>query len=482
MSEPTLKEKTSRGLFWGGASNLIQQLLSVFFGIYLARILSPDDYGLVGMLTIFIMLSYALQDGGFIAALINRDEIRHEDYNSVFWFNTLVSIVCYFVLFAAAPLIARFFHRPELIALSRWTFLGIVICGLGISSRALLMKKMMVREIAIANISSIAISGLVGVYLAWKGFAYWALAIQGVLAAFITNVGYWIAAHWKPSFHICLEPLREMFRFGFKLLVTIVVSNINPSLITVILGRYYSVSQVGFYNQASKWQSMSTNVLSSMVGSIAQPVLFEVSGECERQVRVLRKMVRFIAFVSFPAMMGLAFVAPEFIVTFLTNKWADSVLILQILCIGGMMNPISAVFEALILSRGGATQYMFANLSFFALTLGVIFLCNPFGVVWMVVGFSALNFLWLFVWHALVKKEIGYTLKGLVSDVLPFFAVALLSILAAFFITRGIPSMPWRFVSKICTTVVIYILVMWGSGSVIFRECIDFVINRIKRN
>ncbi|MBR0254854.1 MAG: lipopolysaccharide biosynthesis protein [Bacteroidales bacterium] len=481
MSDTTLKEKTSRGLFWGGFSNLLQQLLSVAFGIYLARVLSPDDYGLVGMLTIFIMLSYALQDGGFISALINRNGVSHNDYNAVFWFSTIVSLCFYLILFACAPLIARFFHRPELVALSRWTFLGIIVCGLGIAHRAMLMKKMMIREIAIVNILSIAVSGFVGVFLAHKGFAYWALAIQGVLAATITNAGYWIASHWRPTFHFDTSPLKEMFPYGFRLMVTNILNNINPSLVTVILGRFYNVAQVGFYTQASKWQTMSNNVLSGMVNGIAQPVLFEVSGESDRQLRILRKMVRFIAFATFPAMAGLAFIAPEFIVTFLTSKWSESILLLQILCIGGMTTPISNVLINLILSKGRASQYMYSSLIYFTLTLALAYFLHPHGVVWMVAGVTALTVLWLLVWLLLVQKEVRYSLKHFLLDIAPFFCVTGISIIAAFFITRGISSLALRLVAKVFVTALIYILIMWSSGSVIFKECVRFVKNKLNR-
>ena len=178
MGESTLKEKTSRGLFWGGMSSFLQQLLQAAFGIYLARTLSPDDYGLVGMLTVFNLLALTLQDGGFVSALINRKGLKHDDYNAVFWFNVFISLFCYLVLFCCAPLIARFFHHSELVKLARWSFLSFVLAGFCTAHRAYLTKKLMVKEMAIVNIAAAVISGFLGVYLAWRGWAYWTLVIQ----------------------------------------------------------------------------------------------------------------------------------------------------------------------------------------------------------------------------------------------------------------------------------------------------------------
>ena len=221
MGKSALKDKTAKGLFWGGLSNGVQQLLQAAFGLYLARMLTPGDYGLVAMLAVFSLSAQTIQEGGFVSALINRKEYRAEDYNSVFWFNILISLLCYAILFSAAPLIARFFHQPVLTKLARWSFLGFVLCGLGTAQRAYLTKRLMVKELAITNIVAIAVSGLVGVYLAWKGFAYWTLVIQSLVMMGLTTLGYWLFSSWKPSFRITFQPVKEMFRYAMVLLATL---------------------------------------------------------------------------------------------------------------------------------------------------------------------------------------------------------------------------------------------------------------------
>ena len=481
MAEVELKDKTAKGLFWGGMSNLLQQLLNAAFGIYLARTLSPDDYGLVGMLTLFNMLAIMLQDSGFFVALVNRREIREEDYNSVFWCNLLIAGLCYGILFFCAPLIARYFHHPELVAVARWSFLGFVFAGFGTAQKALLTKKLQIRELAIVNIIAVVVSGIVGVTLAWKGFAYWTLVIQALVLGALTNFGYWVFSGWHPRFRFNFEPAREMLRFGVKLLVTNVVSVINSNFITVILGRYYPAGRVGYYTQANKWSSMGTSVLSGMINSVVQPVMVAVVDDDTRQLRVLRKMMRFASFIAFPAMLGLAFIAPEFIVVALKDQWIESIPLLQILCIGGAFLPVINVCSGLVISRGKSGAYMWANILQMVVTLATVFLSYPFGITWMVVCLTVVNVVWLLVWWLLARREVRYSFGALLADLLPFLGIALVSIAAAWFLTRGIDGMAWRLVAKILVTAVIYVLFMRLTASVTFKECVQYFTQRIKK-
>ena len=481
MSETSLKDKTSKGLFWGGISSLLTQLLNAAFGIYLARSLSPDDYGLVGMLAMFTLLATVMQECGFPSALINRKEIRHADYNAVFWFMMLVSVCCYLLLFFSAPLIARYFHQPALVALSRVCFLSFILAGLGTAHRTLLAKKLMVKEMAIVNITAVIISGTVGVILASLGFAYWTLAIQALVLNALMTAGYWIFSKWRPTFHWDFRPVREMFPYGIRIWFTSMLSIVNSNYVSVFLGRKYTAERVGYYTQANKWSQMGTSVLNGMVASVAQPVLASVTDEEERQLRVFRKMVRFAAFISFPAMLGLAFIAPEFIPLVITEKWNDSIVLLQILCVGGAFTPVIHVCSNLILSRGKSSAYMWNQITLFALILCLVYLLHPSGITAIVAGITTVNALWLLVWAWLAHREIGYRFVHLLADLLPFLGIAVLSIAGAWFLTRWITA-PWLLmVAKIVLTAALYVLLMWVTKSVTFRESVQFIFRRNKQ-
>ena len=480
MSDSALKEKTSRGLFWGGTSSFLQQLLNAAFGIYLARHLSADDYGMVGALTLFNMLALLLQDGGFFVALVNRREVRKEDYNSVFWFNLFVAIGCYLILFFCAPLIARFFNHPELVAVARWSFLTLVLSGFGTAQKAYLTKRLQIKEISIVNITAVVISGALGIYLAWKGFAYWTLVIQAIVLGVLTNLGFWLFSDWRPNFHIDFVPVKEMFGFSVKLLLTNVMYVINNNVISVILARFYSMDRVGYYTQANKWSSMGSSVLVGMVNSVVQPVMVDVADDRERQLRVLRKMVRFTAFVSFPAMFGLSFIAPEFIIVALTEKWADSIVLLQILCIGCAFAPITSLFAGLVISKGRSTAYLLSHLFLMLTTLSAIYFAYPLGITWMVIITTGINVAWLFVWWMLVRREVSYTLLQLFSDLAPFLGITALSIALAWLTCRPISGMVWVLVAKIGVTALLYVVIMRLSSSVTFKESMQYLTRKLR--
>lgn len=482
MAEETLKAKTSKGLFWGGTSSFIQQLLNAIFGIYLARTLSPGDYGLVGMLAIFSMLANLFLDGNFGAALINKKEIHHDDYNAVFWFNIIASFLCATALFFASPLIARYFHHQELIAISRWFAFGFILSGFGPAQRAYLTKRLKIKEISIVTIIAVFISGAMGVFLAWRGYAYWTLVIQSLVLNFLTNIGLWLFSDWRPSFKFTLRPVIEMSRFTIRLIAKNIFDIVGGNFITVILGRYYPVNRVGLYTQANKWNAMGTSVLSGMVNSVAHPILATVVEDKTRQVRVFRKMIRFAAFISFPAMLGLAFIAPEFILLALTDKWTESIPLLQILCIGSSVIPLINICAGLILSRGRSDLFLLSSIILFVLQILSVFFCYPLGITWMVIGISIVNILSIILWLLFVNKEIDYPFLVFIADILPFLGITLLSIAAVWFFTKGINNLAISLFCKILITAVVYIILMRVSSSVTYKECIHFFLDRNNHN
>lgn len=482
MGDSSLKEKTAKGLFWGGMSNGIQQLLGLVFGIFLARMLSPSDYGLVGMLAIFSALADAIPESGLGLALINKKVIRDEDCNAVFWVNMALAALCYLLMFFLAPLIARFFHTPELVLLARCSFLVFLISSAAIVPAALLQKQLRIKERAISNMVAVTASGLVGIWLASRGFAYWTLVIQSFVYSTLLAGLYWYFSKWRPSFKVSFQPVREMYRFAFRILITNVVDIINSNFFSVVLGRLYTKKEVGYYNQANKWSLMGSSLIRGMVNSVAQPVLVEVSDSGERQHRVFRRIVRFTAFVSFPALLGLAFIAPELITITITDKWLPSAEMLQILCVGSAFIPISHVFSSLVISKGRSSAYMWCKIALCVLLFASMILVYPYGIRWMIITYSLLNVLWVLPWFFLVRKDIQYSFLQMAGDILPFLGITIAIIFGVFFLTRGIGNMYWSMFAKIALVASAYILAMWLSGSVTFKDCVQFVLNRFRRN
>ena len=363
MSDTSLKEKTAKGLFWGGFSNGIQQLLNLGFGIVLARLLDASDYGMVGMLTIFSAIAAALQEGGFISALTNRKETLHKDYNAVFWFSLMCSTTIYILLFFAAPLIADFYDTPELIPLSRLSFLGFVISSMSIAPRAYLFKNLRIKDTTVISISSLIVSGIVGITLAANGFAYWGIALQSISFITVMTILNFYFSHWRPRFRFDFTPIKEMIGFSSKIIITNIFTIINNNLFSVLLGKFYSEREVGNFTQANKWNGMGHTTITGMINGIAQPVFTRVADDKARQLAVFRKLLRFTAFISFPAMLGLSLVSKELIIITITEKWLPSADILQLLCIWGAFIPVINLFSNLLISRGHSSIYMWSTIS-----------------------------------------------------------------------------------------------------------------------
>ena len=400
----SLKEKTARGLLWGGLSNGVQQILNLVFGIFLARMLTPADYGMVGMLSVFTVIATALQESGFTAALVNKRETRHEDYNAVFWFSIGMSFCLYILLFASAPLIADFYHKPELTPLARYLFLGFVLSGMGTAHSAWLFKHLMVKQRTISQITALVISGCVGITMAHNGCSYWGIATQNLVYVTVTTLFYWYFASWTPSININLSPLRSMLGFSSRILVTNMFSHVNYNMFSIILGRYYPTRDVGFYDQAYKWSSMGGLFILGMINSVAQPVLAEVANDRKRQQHIFRKLMIFTIAVSFPLMLGIGLMAEELVNLFLTDKWTGTIPLLRLLCISGAFVPITNLYQQLLISRGRSDLYMWGVIIEGILILICLLLASPYGVENMLKTYVCLYISYVGVWYGLVQK------------------------------------------------------------------------------
>ncbi len=481
IDNQNLKEKTAQGLFWAFLSSGGMQLLNLIIGIFLARLLSPGEYGIVGMLAIFTLLAGNLQDSGFGVALVNIKDIKHNDYNSVFWFNVGISLLLYLILYLCAPLIASFFHQPCLVSLSRFVFLGFIIASLCISPNAMLVRNLKMKEKAITSLSALLISGTVAVVMALKGFSYWSLATQQVLYNVIICFGRYYYTRWHPTFKVDFTPAKQMFSFSYKVLITAILTTINNNVLTVIFGRLFPAQAVGNFTQANKWNIMANQLVTNTVAQVAQPVLTRVGDDNERQRRVFGKMLRFTAFMAFPAMFGLALVAPQLIIATIGEKWAESIPLLQVLCISGAFIPLYTVYQNLFLSQGKSDTYMWLTITQIAIMLIAVLACHWLGIMAMVIAFAGINVLWILAWQLFAYRLIGYRLTSMLRDLLPFMFIALAVMGVTYFVTLPVSNIYLLLLLRIILAIALYALTMKLLRARIFEECIEFIKSRIKR-
>ena len=483
-----LKEKTAKGLFWGGLSNGTTQVLNVVIGILLGRLISPDEWAPIGMIAIFSAIAGNLQSSGFSTAIVNMKQPTDNDYNAVFWFNVLTSFVLYWLLFALAPWIAWFFEQPCLTDLSRLIFLSFFISSFGISSQAYMMKNMMQREMTIVSIVALVCSGAVAITLAFKGYSYWSLAWQQVVNSILMVVLRYFLIKWRPSLKIDFTPIRRTFRFSMNILITMIINTVNNHILTFIFGKLFTKtpSVVGNFFQASKWNTMAYQVIGGMIDMVAQPVMVEIrkdSGQQtsnEREIRVFRKMLRFTAFLAFPAMFGLSLVANEFILATIGDQWAGCVPLLRILCIGGAFMPFYSLYRNLVISQGRSDVNMWLNILQIALQMLLILLTYRQGIITVVCAYTVLNFCWLLVWQFYGRKMIGIRLFDALKDTLPFAFISLAIMAITWCITMSISNIYLLLITRIILAAALYVAVMKILKVKMMEECINFIRKRGK--
>ena len=470
-----LKQKTARGLLWGALNNGSMQVLNLLIGLVLGRLLSPGEYGIAGVLTIFTVIAGNLQSSGFSQGLINLKRPTDEDYNSVFWFNVCVSLVLYALLFAAAPLIAGFFRQPVLIEVSRVVFLAFVISSFGIAQNAYMMKNMMQREIAVSSVAALALSGGVSIALALSGKSYWSLVWQQIVYITVLNAGRYFYSPWRPSLRFSIGPIRRMFAFSVKILFTNILNTLSQNLLTFIFGRLFPISTVGNFSQANKWNTMASTTIANTLHQVAQPVLVSVRDERQRELKVFRKMVRFTAFLSFPALFGLALVAREFILCTIGPAWTGCVPLLQLLCVSGAFMPLTTLYQNLVISHGRSDVNLWLNIGQIVVQIAIVLLFYRQGVTVMVLVYSLFNIVWTAAWQPFARRLIGLGWLSLLSDTAPFMLIAAATTGLTHWLTLGIGDLRLLLLARIVTAAALYYAAMRLLHVAILQECMQFI-------
>lgn len=463
-------------MLWGGLNSGIQQLVGLAFGIVLGRLLAPSDYGMMAMISIFSLVATALQDSGFRTALTNIEHPKHEDYNSVFWFNIIMASSLYVILFLAAPLIGEYYHTPRVVPLCRYAFLSIVIASFGTAQSAYLFKHLRAKQQAEAGALAVILSSLTGVGMAFAGMAYWSLATQGLVYVGINTLLQWHFSPWRPSIHgITFAPVRRMFRFSCKILATTIMTHVNNNVLNILLGHYFTPRDTGNYNQAYQWNTKCYSLVQSMVAQVAQPVLVSLNGEEGRQKDVFRKMMRFTAFITFPLLFGFGLVAKEFIVTAIGEKWLASAQLIQILCISGATMPLSTLFSNMIISKGRSGTFFWCTFTLGLVQIATMIMIWPMGIRTMVIAYTLLNTSWLLVWLFFVRRLIGYGYWMFFCDVMPFALAAAGVMGVAYVATMPLSNLIALLISRFIIAVVLYYAVMKIARVKILAECERFV-------
>lgn len=386
MSEQTLKQATTKGLFWSSVERFSNQGVQFVFSIILARLLSPSDYGIIAMVTIFFAVAQSFVDSGFSNALVRKTDRVEEDLSTCFYFNIGVGIIAYIVLFLIAPLVANFYNQPILSPIIRITGLGVILNSLCVVQQALFTIKIDFKSQAKITLSATVISGIVGILLAYQGYGIWALVWQGVASSIVRMGLLWLMSKWRPRTGFSKSSFNYLFGYGSKLLASGLLDTIYNNIYPIVIGKFYNPAQLGNYSRALGWAQLPSANITSILQRVTFPVLSAIQDDTLRLQNSYRRLLKLSAFIVFPLMMGLAAIASPLIRVILTAKWDGCVLYLQILCFALMLYPIHAINLNLLQVKGRSD--IFLRLEIIKKIIGVVILIItiPLGITAMCLG------------------------------------------------------------------------------------------------
>lgn len=422
----SLKQKTITGLLWSFIDNFAKLGLTFIVGIILARLLTPREFGLIGMITIFFALSQSLVDSGFTQALIRKKECTQADYSTVFYFNLLMSIVLYLVLFLSAAGIGRFFDEPQLELIVQVVSLGIIVNAFSVVQTARLTKEINFKlQTKISIIASLG-SGIIGILMAYKGYGVWSLVFKTLLGFVITSLLLWLWNKWTPSFVFSKSSFKEMFSFGYKLLISGFIHTLYKNIYLLIIGKYFSAADLGFYTRADQLKELPSRNITSVVERVTYPILSLLQDDIPRLKSTYQKMIKSIALITFVLMMIMAAIAKPLILTLIGEKWLTSVMYLQLLSFVGLMIPLQSINLNMLKVLGRSDLFLKLEIVKKIFAIPVIVIGIMFGIKIMIIGMIIYATFMFFINSYYSGRLIGYTSLQQLKDVFPSFILALI--------------------------------------------------------
>lgn len=425
MSEQGLKQKTLTGVGWTAAETVLRYGVTFIVGIVLARLLSPDEYGLIGILTVFITIFEIVIDGGFINALIRKKDAEEIDYCTVFYTNLVLSIIMAVIIFSCAGLIANFFRREELIPLTKVMSVIVIIHGLALVQKARLTKQINFKTQTKVSFISSVISGFIGIIMAYKGYGVWALVGQQMSNAMSATILFWIVNRWIPKLQFSINSFKEMWNFGWKLLLSGIFNSISNQAYQIVIGKWFTPASLGQYTRAHQFGALFSSNITTIVQRVSFPVMSEIQDDSIRLKFAYKRVIKTTVFPTFVMMMCLAAVAKPLILVLIGEKWIVASYFLQIMCFNMMLHPLHALNLNAIQVMGRSDLTLRINVIknlLIAIPIIVGILTN---IYWMLV-FEFLRGAFCYYLNAYYSKSLlNYSVSEQISDILPSLLIAL---------------------------------------------------------
>ena len=422
----SLKSKTIFGIGWSFADNIASSGITFIVGLVLARILSPKEFGILGMITVFIAISNSIVDSGFSNALIRKKNVKQIDYNTVFYFNLLLGVVLYLILFFCASAISKFYKEPILLSVTRVMGLLLIINSFAIIQRTILVKNINFKTQTKISLVSSILSGIIGIGLALFQFGVWSLVGQQISRQIINTILLWVFNVWRPSWEFSKQSFKDLFGFGSKLLLSGLIDTIYRNIYYLIIGRYYSAELLGQYSNAEQFNSIFSSNLTSIVQRVSYPALSSIQDEANRLKLAFQRLIRSTMLIAFAFMMGLAAVAKPLILILIGVKWLPAVGYLQIICFAGMLYPLHAINLNILQVKGRSDLFLKLEIIKKIIAVVPIALGIFYGINIMLWGSVFISFVAYFFNNYYTSRLINYSVWLQIKDILPTFIVSLI--------------------------------------------------------
>lgn len=425
----SLKNKAITSFNWTILDGLVSQGFLFLVGIVLARLLSPEEIGVIGYLTVFLAIANIIVEAGFGSALIRKTDVSEEDYNTVFLINLVTAFLLYILLYFAAEAIAGFFKVAVLKEILQLSGAVLVINALSLIHKTQYTKFLKFKLQAIVSVSAAIISGICALIMAFTGFGVWSLVALAVVRPAVVCIVYWITNSWRPQLMFSYGSFRELFDFGYKLLVANVINTIYHNIFYVVIGKFFSTSSLGFYTRAEQFKTPVSSNITAAIQRISFPILSTIKDDDVRLKQAFQKFIRFAVYINFPVLLGLIAMAKPMIFLLIGEKWETSIVYFQLLCVAGLLYPLQILHLNLLLVKGHSNLNLRLEVIKKLILIPIIALSIQFGILVMIYGLVLFAFIEFFVNSYYTRRLIDYSWR---EQFLDFTPILLLSLFTSF--------------------------------------------------
>jgi len=414
-----LNQKTVKSVMWSAVERFGSQGIQFVMSIIIARLLLPEEYGLIAMLAFFMAIAQTFVDSGFGSALIQKNDRNEIDYSTAFYFNFVVAVLVYLILFFAAPFIADFYKEEKLIDITRVVGISLILNSFGLVQRAKLSIALDFKKLALASTLAVFVSGLLGIWMAYTGYGVWALVAQTVLNNLICNILLWTLSRWSPLWVFSKESFIALFSFGSKLLLSSLLHTVYTNLYTLVIGKFYSKQSLGSYYQASNLATFTSNNISAVIVRAIYPIQCSMQDDDEKLKYYFSKYLKLSCYVIFPISVGLCALAEPLVKVVLNVQWIPAIPYIQILCIAYMWNPVMMMNSSILNVKGRSDYFLRAEVIKKIMAIIILVTTIPFGIKIMCWGLLLYSFTDMIIITIYTKKLMGLRLLNQFKDILP---------------------------------------------------------------